>query len=315
MDKQNITAWFFEGGVVGIPKNLLGLMEPLGLSFEDIGKIVYLLYCGTDEIRRNDQYAVSAAKSLHAKGLLQWYVDQERIDFSPMFDKIAENLGQAPVYMEQRDYSTQELNYAALIKKLESSLGRFPTLVEKQNIEEIAMRYQWSYDLIYEIFMEYEKNYRKQYKFLFFCQMAFGANVEDAESFKRFIGNLDTTSYKTISVLKQLGKRNTPTEAQKELYLKWSALWKFSHEMILQAVEETVGADNPNMKYVDAILKDWQEKNIRTPEDLQLYRQRQQEEKNKAGDLRAVNTTKNKSKQGKMNNFQHTGQDYRQLEE
>ena len=312
MDKQNITAWFFEGGIVGIPKNLLGLMEPLGLSFEDIGKIVYLLYCGPNEIRRNDQYAVNAAKSLHAKGILRWYTDQERIDFSPMFDKIAENLGQAPVYMEQRNYSAQELNYAALIKKLESSLGRFPTLVEKQNIEEVSMRYQWSYDLIYDIFMEYEKNHRKQYKFLFFCQMAFGANVEDKESFRRFLDNLDTTSYKTVSVLRQLGKRNNPTEAQKELYLKWSALWKFSHEMVLKAVEETVSADNPNMKYVDAILKDWQEKGIKTPEDLQLYRQKQQEE-NKI----AANDKLNKTKiiRGKMNNFQHTGQDYRQLEE
>ena len=47
MIKQNMTAWFFEGGVIGLPKNLLGLMEPLGLTFEDIGKIVYLLYCGS----------------------------------------------------------------------------------------------------------------------------------------------------------------------------------------------------------------------------------------------------------------------------
>jgi DnaD/phage-associated family protein len=142
--------------------------------------------------------------------------------------------------------------------------------------------------------------------------MAFGANVEDKESFRRFLDNLDTTAYKTISILRQLGKRNNPTEAQKELYLKWSALWKFSHEMILKAVEETVSADNPNMKYVDAILKDWQEKGIKTPEELQLYRQKQQAE-NKVSLNEAANKVKNS--RGKMNNFQHTGQDYRQLEE
>ena len=48
--KQNLYAWFFEGGVVGVPKRLLGLMEPLGLDFDDLGKIIYLLYAGTDEV-------------------------------------------------------------------------------------------------------------------------------------------------------------------------------------------------------------------------------------------------------------------------
>ena len=38
--KQNITAWFLEGGSVSIPKHLITFMEPLGLSFEDLGKMV-----------------------------------------------------------------------------------------------------------------------------------------------------------------------------------------------------------------------------------------------------------------------------------
>ena len=40
--KQNLYAWFFEGGIVGVPKRLLGLMEPLGLDFDDLGKIIYI---------------------------------------------------------------------------------------------------------------------------------------------------------------------------------------------------------------------------------------------------------------------------------
>ena len=63
MSKQNITAWFFEGGTVSIPSRLLGLMEPLGLNFEDLGKMLYLLYCGTDQIKSNDHYALEAART------------------------------------------------------------------------------------------------------------------------------------------------------------------------------------------------------------------------------------------------------------
>ena len=43
MTKQNVTAWFFEGGSISIPNRMLGMMEQLHLSFDDIGKIIYLL--------------------------------------------------------------------------------------------------------------------------------------------------------------------------------------------------------------------------------------------------------------------------------
>ena len=60
LSKQNVTAWFFEGGNVCVPKRLFGLMEPLGLTFEDMGKMLYLLYCGSDQVKNHDRYAVGS---------------------------------------------------------------------------------------------------------------------------------------------------------------------------------------------------------------------------------------------------------------
>ena len=84
MTKQNFTAWFLENGFIGVPKNLIAFMEPLGLNFDDLGKIIYLLYCGSNQVKKNDKYAQDAAKSLVKKGLISWYPDQEKVDFSPM---------------------------------------------------------------------------------------------------------------------------------------------------------------------------------------------------------------------------------------
>ena len=92
MTKQNITAWFFEGGSISIPARLLGLMEPLGLTFEDMGKMMYLLYCGTGQIKNSDRYAVEAARSLHAKGLIHWFTDTETVDFHLCLIKSAQAL-------------------------------------------------------------------------------------------------------------------------------------------------------------------------------------------------------------------------------
>ena len=281
MSKQNITAWLFEGGMVGIPSRLLGMMEPLGLNFDDLGKIIYLLYCGTDQIKRNDRYAQEAARTLHSKGLIHWFTDTDTVDFSPMFDKISASLGETPQYLaeERSSFTSSELNYAQLIKKLEQSLGVFPTMRDKQNIQEAVQRYNWSYDLMYDIYTVYYKEHRKAYEFGFFCKMAYGAQVRDKESFQNFVQGLNTTVYKTTEVLRMLGQKGYPTEPQKELYLKWTAQWKFSHEMVMQAVEETNSARNPSFKYMDAVLKEWMEKGITTPEALDKERKRQEQER------------------------------------
>lgn len=289
MTKQNITAWFFEGGMVGVPRNLLGLMEPLGLNFEDLGKILYLLYCGTDQIKKKDRYAISAAKSLHSKGLINWFVDQETIDFSPMFDRINSNLGEEPVYVEQKGFSTEELNYSDLLKKFEREQGRFLSAKEKQEIMDAVQRYNWSYDLVHEIYSFYYKNYRRHsYDFGFFCKMAFGAKVDSKAGFGRFVDNLEHSNTKVVEVLKRLGKHNNPTEAQKEMYLKWANLWKFSHEMILAAADDNINADNPSFSYIDAILNDWREQGIDTVEKMRAHKAKHLEDKQQKGQIAKI---------------------------
>ena len=280
--KQNLYAWFFDGGVVGVPKRLLGLMEPLGLEFDDLGKIMYLLYCGTDEIKNDDRYAVEAARTLHGKGLINWFTDKESIDFSPMFEKIAANLGEVSpqVVTEESPFKAGELNHADLVKKLEREQGRFLTMKEKQELETAAQRYNWSYDLLYEIFVFYQKNFRRHaYDFGFFCKMAYGAKVEDSSGLAKFMANLETTNTKVQEVLRRLGKYNNPTEKQKEMYLKWTNLWKFSHEMVLLAADENVAADNPSMAYTDSLLNQWVYDQIASPEDVRKQKEKKEQKK------------------------------------
>lgn len=312
--KQNLYAWFFEGGVVGVPKRLLGLMEPLGLDFDDLGKIIYLLYAGTDEVKSDDRYAIEAARTLHGKGLVNWYTDRETIDFSPMFDKIAAALGENSQKTEltsSDEFNTNQLNYAALVKKLEREQGKFLNLKEKQEIETAVQKYNWSYDLLYEIYMFYQKNFRRHtYDFAFFCQMAYGAKVEDSGGLARFIESLETTNTKVQEVLRRLGKYNNPTEKQKEMYLKWTNLWKFSHEMILLAADENIAADNPSFTYTDTILDNWRKEQLFTPEEVKLRKENLQKKR------QAMQEAKKMLKQkGKQDKFPSTKRDLDYLTE
>ena len=58
---------------------------------------MYVLYSADEGIREDDMYAQEAIRALQNKGLIRWYHDLRRVDFSPMFDKIAENLGEQPL--------------------------------------------------------------------------------------------------------------------------------------------------------------------------------------------------------------------------
>lgn len=297
-----------------MPKRLLGLMEPLGLDFDDLGKIIYLLYAGTDEVKSDDRYAIEAARTLHGKGLVNWYTDRETIDFSPMFDKIAAALGENSQKTEltsSDEFNTNQLNYAALVKKLEREQGKFLSLKEKQEIETAVQKYNWSYDLLYEIYMFYQKNFRRHtYDFAFFCQMAYGAKVEDSGGLARFIESLETTNTKVQEVLRRLGKYNNPTEKQKEMYLKWTNLWKFSHEMILLAADENIAADNPSFTYTDTILDNWRKEQLFTPEEVKLRKENLQKKR------QAMQEAKKMLKQkGKQDKFPSTKRDLDYLTE
>ena len=282
MTKQNMTAWFMEGGVVAIPRNLIGLMEPLGLSFEDIGRIAYLLYCGSDKVKKTDQYAYEAATVLKKKGLLEWHVEINKIDFTPMFNLIAENLGEIPVFIEStdgQDPKTKDLTYSEFIKELEKNLGRFLSVKEKVELQEVSQRYTWSFELIKDAYLFYNSHFKRQYSFTFFSQMAFGAKVNDKESFMVFVEKLNYTVYKVTEIKRRLGHKNSPTEIEKECYLKWANQWKFTHEMIHLAVEQTINASDPSFKYLDGILRNWHGEGIKTPEDFEKSSKNRQKEK------------------------------------
>ena len=63
------------------------------------------------------------------------------------------------------------------------------------------------------------------------------------------------------------------------MYLKWTNLWKFSHEMILLAADENIAADNPSFTYTDTILDNWRKEQLFTPEEVKLRKENLQKKR------------------------------------
>ena len=81
-----------------------------------------------------------------------------------------------------------------------------------------------------------------------------------AERSKRFM------MYKTV--FNELGFSRQPTRSEKELMDIWFDKYKFDIELILEACSKSKNISNPSISYINGIVKSWNEKNIKTLEDL-----------------------------------------------
>jgi DnaD/phage-associated family protein len=74
--------------------------------------------------------------------------------------------------------------------------------------------------------------------------------------------------YKTV--FNELGFSRQPTRSEKELMDIWFDKYKFDIELILEACSKSKNIANPSISYINGIVKSWNEKNIKTLEDLKV---------------------------------------------
>ena len=93
-------------------------------------------------------------------------------------------------------------------------------------------------------------------------QMA-GEKITTVEAAEEFFTR-DEQAYNGMKkVLKLMGKRYMPSEAQVSLYRKWTKDWGFTHEAIEAALELTAKGD-PSTGYLDGILNSLRQENGNT---------------------------------------------------
>lgn len=264
--QETVMSWILQGGTVGVPKRLFGMMESLGLSLEDMGALSYLLYL-EGKVQSYDAVGQQAVRRLAHKNVVEWHPEDGSFTFVPLIQQIfsvlsfkAENNG-LQQSMPQR--------VAEIVKRFEKEDARFLSEREKIALTRVMQQYTWSTELIIMMYRFYlNHRLQKRYDFQFFAKMAYDAGVETEIDFSAYTEKFDHTNQKVKEILKRLGKYNNPSEAQKSYYEKWQHTWSFPHEVILLAADQTVNADNPNIGYLDKILEDWHQSGVHTTDEV-----------------------------------------------
>ena len=79
--------------------------------------------------------------------------------------------------------------------------------------------------------------------------------IDSLHKAEEYISRYESCYTETVAVLKYLGIHRSPSRAELDLYKKWSELWGFELNGILEACRETTKIQSPNMGYLDKILE------------------------------------------------------------
>ena len=80
-----------------------------------------------------------------------------------------------------------------------------------------------------------------------------------AAAVDEYLEEVDQRHFRQRRILKALGLSRNPTEAESAMMDRWFDEMGFSMDKVLEACAGTTGISNPNIKYVDSILRNWKQ--------------------------------------------------------
>ncbi len=79
--------------------------------------------------------------------------------------------------------------------------------------------------------------------------------ISSPDEAEQYFNHSKKTHQGARAVLSQFNLRRLPTEPELALYRKWTEQWGFDDNAVLEAVAETVAANNPSFSYLNSILE------------------------------------------------------------
>lgn len=292
MQNREYIQWLMGEGQLAVPLAFLHNIQSLNLSPENLGYLLLALAESEKAITPEEMAKNPWVKWSLAEGWASWIKegDKKKISFLPLWDRLY-HLWEK----QQQDLPAEkvislkmegEFDYNKILKWLDQVRGTLSiTFREKQVLQEFNLKYGWSTEFIL-IFLQlcFERGQTTLQTYQPIAKKVYGNGIHTVEELISFMSELDWIQYKVIEVKKCVGQYGGVTRPQREMYLKWHKQWKFSHEVIMRAAEETVRTNSPSFKYIDSILEDWHHQGVKTVQEATMALQehdQQYEQKHK----------------------------------
>lgn len=222
------------------------LAETLGISIDDIMQAWdFFEACRLIEKHRPEGADVWDY-SVEFKNLKRFYNAKGRLDISSerslMFKKNQE--------------------YEKMYDRIENVLGTIVMSHQQRAINEYIASSNISKDLVVEAFIYcvHKKGSRSVQHALNILRLWQAQGVRSVEDLDVFLSQRGERYGVYKKVLSFLGEYRLPTKAEEELIDKWIDEYRFGLDVIEEAFAKAITIKSPNMRYVDGILRNWNEK-------------------------------------------------------
>ncbi|EOD01845.1 DnaD and phage-associated region [Caldisalinibacter kiritimatiensis] len=168
-----------------------------------------------------------------------------------------------------------EANKVPSIQKMFKSISdiiRRPLVPnEKKKILEWMYNYNMTSDVIVRAYAySVEKKNKKNASYVEgIIRNWYDMNITNLKALDEYFKKQDEKFYRYERVMKALGFYRPASEAEMKAIDVWFNKWKFTMDIVLKACENTKKTSNPNINYINGILKSWFEKGIKTVDEIE----------------------------------------------
>lgn len=82
------------------------------------------------------------------------------------------------------------------------------------------------------------------------------------------------------TIAKKLGKKSGLTQYEEAYIEKWTNEYNYGLDVIEIALKRTTYRSNPSFEYINNIIKDWHDRNLKTPEQINEFLEKRKEQTN-----------------------------------
>lgn len=259
---------------------------------------------GTDEPVTVAAPAVAAATAVVSATAITEKAEETPVEKTDPYKKPSYSADQLSAFKNKE-------NIRQLFFIAESYMGRQLSVSDMKSILYLSDCLHFSDDLIDYLLQYCVDRGKKDFKYIEAVALNWAqSGVTTPKQAEKFAAKYDKSVY---TIMKELGKNNTPTKKELEYIIRWTKEYGFSQDIIAIACERTVLAtDSHRFEYAEGILSNWKKEDVHHKSDIQRIDAQYQKSRQSRSTSSAASSSQVSS--NRFNQFPQRDYDYDALE-
>lgn len=238
---------------------------------------------------------VNAWKFWEASGIIKIHQEDldnkfnfsvEFLDLDAFYQRnIANNISKVSSNADNVEKRNSNPQIRKMFNEINKIIGRYLEPSEKISIMEIMDKYNMSYEMIVCAY-EHAKDQTGAIKPLKYIEAIirnwYDSNLYTVQDVENSFAERSQRYAMYRHVFNELSFRREPTKSEKETMDTWFDVYKADIELVLEACSKSKNISNPNISYINGIIKKWANKEIHTLSELRVVEELEKKEMEKA---------------------------------